>query len=82
MLTIMKTIKVQTYLLGTASAMALAVTANAGFINGGFETGDFTGWTLEHGANEGGPGTITWTATIADQDPDLDTATVTSTIVK
>lgn len=32
-----------------AAALGLAATAKAGFVNGGFETGDFTGWTVEYG---------------------------------
>jgi len=55
MLTIMKTMKVRTCLLTATAALALAVSAPAGFVNGGFETGDFTGWDLEHGTNGGGP---------------------------
>lgn len=58
----MKTMKQRTCLLTAASALALAMSANAGFVNGGFETGDFTGWTLEHGTNLGGPATITWSS--------------------
>lgn len=34
---------------GTALALTVASGANAGLINGGFETGDFTGWTLSSG---------------------------------
>ena len=40
-------------LASVALALGLGVSAQAGFINGGFETGDFTGWTLEHGFNGG-----------------------------
>lgn len=29
-------------------ALGLSLSAKAGFVNGGFETGDFTGWTLEY----------------------------------
>lgn len=36
-------------LILVAAALGAATTAKAGFINGGFETGDFTGWTVEHG---------------------------------
>jgi hypothetical protein len=36
------------------AALGLGVSAQAGFVNGGFETGNFTGWTLEHGINYGG----------------------------
>jgi hypothetical protein len=53
--------KLKTYMLTTASAVVLATSANAGFVNGGFETGDFTGWDLEHGSNFSGNGTITFT---------------------
>jgi hypothetical protein len=47
-------IKFKLFLLTAVAALGLATSAHAGFINGGFETGDFTGWTLEHGSNFGG----------------------------
>jgi hypothetical protein len=34
--------------------LAFAPPAQALFQNGGFQTGDFTGWTIEHGLNSGG----------------------------
>jgi hypothetical protein len=43
----MKNIK--TALALTATVLGLASTAQAGFTNGGFETGDFTGWTVDIG---------------------------------
>lgn len=42
--------------------VALGSPALAGFINGGFETGDFTGWTLDDGRVTGG-GAIDWNKT-------------------
>jgi len=51
---------IKKYLLTAASVLALATSAHAGFINGGFETGDFTGWTLEHGLTYGSG--VTYTA--------------------
>jgi len=36
-------------LIVVAAALGLASTAQAGFVNGGFETGDFTGWLVEYG---------------------------------
>ena len=42
-------------LLAAASAVGLSTSAMAvGFVNGGFETGDFTGWTVQHGTYSGG----------------------------
>lgn len=35
------------------SSLALCTVARAGFANGGFETGDFTGWTVVSGYNNG-----------------------------
>jgi hypothetical protein len=41
-------------MLIAASALGLAATAQAGFVNGGFESGDFTGWTVQTGSYSGG----------------------------
>jgi len=45
-------------LILVAAALGAAATAKAGFVNGGFETGDFTGWTVEHGVT----GNAAWVA--------------------
>jgi hypothetical protein len=42
-------------LLCAVTALGLGATARAGFVNGGFETGDFTGWTVEHSIANGQP---------------------------
>lgn len=47
------------YVVLAAAALGLGATARAGFVNGGFEDGNFTGWTLEYGRNYGSA--ITWT---------------------
>lgn len=39
--------------LVVASCLCMASVAQAGFVNGGFETGDFSGWTLKYGSNTG-----------------------------
>lgn len=41
-------------LAAAACAGALALSANAGFVNGGFESGDFTGWSQANGYWYGG----------------------------
>lgn len=48
----------QIRLIAVAAALGLATSAHAGFVNGGFETGDFTGWTVEYGVT----GNNTWNA--------------------
>jgi hypothetical protein len=40
-------------LVGVAALFAFSTSSFALFTNGGFETGDFTGWTLEYGTNYG-----------------------------
>jgi hypothetical protein len=52
--------KTKKHLFTVACALALVTSANAGFVNGGFESGDFTGWTLERGLNYGGNGSISF----------------------
>jgi hypothetical protein len=47
-------IKKYVYMIPAIALLVLVRQASAGFINGGFETGDFTGWTLEHGFNNNG----------------------------
>lgn len=46
----MKKILIALFLVAMMSTPAFAL-----FTNGGFESGDFTGWTIEQGANYGGP---------------------------
>lgn len=43
-----------TRLLAIAASLCLGSAAYAGFNNGGFETGDFTGWTVRQGFNNQG----------------------------
>jgi hypothetical protein len=38
-----------------AAGLAVTINANAAFVNGGFETGDLTGWTSKEGANSYNP---------------------------
>ncbi|HEY5743322.1 MAG TPA: hypothetical protein VIS99_12365 [Terrimicrobiaceae bacterium] len=45
--------KLRLSLITAVAALGFASPGHAAFINGGFETGDFTGWTLEHGMNSG-----------------------------
>jgi len=40
--------------LGAAALLFASPFARAGFVNGGFETGDFSGWTLEYAMNYSG----------------------------
>jgi len=50
-------------LLLVAVMLCSAAPALAGFTNGGFETGDFTGWTLVYGYRSPSDLSITWDAT-------------------
>jgi len=43
--------------------VGFASPAAALFTNGGFETGDLSGWDLYYGYNYSGPGTISWSTT-------------------
>jgi len=59
-------------LLAIVSSVCLSVTARAGFTNGGFETGDFSGWTVRYGSNFGYSGSnplsyVNWTTVQWDQ---------------
>jgi hypothetical protein len=55
---------IRTALALTATALGLASSARADFINGDFETGDFSGWTLRTGQYFGGGiGAINWNGT-------------------
>src|SRR5690349_2603089 len=52
-------------LMVAAATLALASAAKAGFVNGGFEAGNFSGWTVDHGIFTGGSPTVpnnTWGA--------------------
>ena len=47
-----------------AAALLIATPASALFTNGGFETGDFTGWTVEHGKSyQNDYNAIVWSST-------------------
>jgi hypothetical protein len=57
-------------LLAAAAALILAQPANALFINGGFETGDYTGWTVTYGrldTSGATPANPNWTSYRSDQ---------------
>lgn len=51
----MKSVKMTRILTGAAACVALGLTpaVQAGFVNGGFETGDLSGWTVQYGDNYG-----------------------------
>jgi len=55
----------------------MASPAFALFQNGGFETGDLSGWDLYYGYNYNGPGTITWGTTPHSTTPGVWTASST-----